>query len=53
MMIHVEVSNPVQWKPWLYRWSKGWRVGWLWFAIGCDHLRLNELLGGGYYFAKR
>ncbi len=53
MLIHLEISKPFQSKPWLFRSNVGWRIGWLWFALGANHLRYDELLSGGYIFQHK
>lgn len=49
MTIHLEISNPCQLRPWLFRSNTGWRVGWLWFALGVNRLRFDELFESGDY----
>jgi len=44
MLLTFEVSKPFQGKPWVYTSKIGWRVGWLWFAVGHYRAREDELM---------
>lgn len=43
MTIVIEVSRPVQWRPWRYSGPTMHRVGWLWFAIAVLRVPFEEL----------
>lgn len=34
MTFFLEISTPIQWRPFAYRSAVLVRVGWLWFALG-------------------
>lgn len=44
MLFMLEVSRPLQKKPWHYRSRINRRFGWLWFAFSIHHMREDQLL---------
>jgi len=42
MVIFIEISRPVQWKPWSYSSRLMVRFGWLWLAAGILRVSFRE-----------
>ena len=50
MTFFVEISRPVQWRPWFYHGGKITVVCWLWFAVGALRGSLTDYLDSSTLF---
>ena len=46
MTLILEISHPIQWRPWIERRTHWIRVGWLWVAVAWLRVPLDEVIEG-------